>query len=115
MKHDGVTKTNWGGEYMFADTDLYCGKLMYFKKDAVLSMHLHKDKDESWCVLQGLFEIQYIDTSTAEIHSKVLTEGDTWRNMPLEPHQLVCLEEGVIIEVSTPETATDSYQILPSK
>ena len=88
---------------------------MYFKKDAVLSMHLHRDKDETWCILQGLFEIQYIDTKTAEIHTELLNEGDTWRNMPLEPHQLVCLEEGVIIEVSTPENTTDAYQILPAK
>jgi hypothetical protein len=36
-----------------------------------------------------------------------------WRNEPLEPHQLICLEEGTIIEVSTPDSVEDNYRVMP--
>jgi len=103
----------WGGELVFADTDKYCGKLMYFKEGKKFSMHFHDEKDETWLVLEGKFELTYIDTKDASQHTKVLEEGDTWRNFPLEPHQLTCIEEGVIIEVSTADSVEDNYRVLP--
>jgi hypothetical protein len=29
------------------------------------------------------------------------------------PHQLICIEEGTIIEVSTPDSVEDNYRVLP--
>jgi hypothetical protein len=29
----------------------------------------------------------------------------------LFPHQVICLEEGVIIEVSTPDSVEDNYRV----
>jgi len=37
--------------------------------------------------------------------------GDTWHNPPLLPHQLICVEEGTIIEVSTPDSVEDNYRV----
>ena len=43
-----------------------------------------------------------------------LTEGMTWRNPPLLPHQLVCMEPGSsVTEVSTPDSVEDNYRIAP--
>ena len=109
----GAVEKGWGGEFIFATTDKYCGKLMYFKKGAKFSMHFHDEKDETWFVLEGKFIVRYIDTKDASIHEKELNVGDNWRNFPLEPHQLVCLEEGVIIEVSTPDSVEDNYRVMP--
>jgi quercetin dioxygenase-like cupin family protein len=109
----GAVEKGWGGEFIFATTDKYCGKLMYFKKDAKFSMHFHSEKDETWCVLQGRFQVHYIDTTDATPCTQTLNEGDTWHNPPLLPHQLVCLEEGIIVEVSTPDSVEDNYRILP--
>ena len=108
-----VVEKAWGGEYVFATNNLYCGKILYFKKDSCFSMHFHSVKDESWCVLQGKFEVRYIDTVDSSQHIEILNEGDTWRNKPLEPHQLTCLEEGIIVEVSTADSVEDNYRILP--
>jgi hypothetical protein len=47
------------------------------------------------------------------VHSKILNEGDTHRNFPLEPHQLICIKQGVIIEVSTPDSVEDNYRVMP--
>jgi len=111
MRLEGIVEKGWGGEYIFATNDKYCGKIMYFKQDAKFSMHFHSEKDETWCVLHGRFEVKYIDTNDASVHSEILEEGDTWRNYPLEPHQLICLEEGIIVEVSTPDSVEDNYRV----
>lgn len=111
MRLNGMVKKGWGHELIWATNDLYCGKLMHFNKDAKFSMHFHSDKDETWLILEGKFELRYIDTKDASTHSKILKEGDTWRNYPLEPHQLICIEEGIVIEVSTPDSVEDNYRI----
>jgi mannose-6-phosphate isomerase-like protein (cupin superfamily) len=111
MRLEGAVKKGWGGEYIFATNDKYCGKTMYFHKDAKFSMHFHSEKDETWLILEGQFEVRYIDTKDASMHSEILNEGDTWRNFPLEPHQLICLRQGVIVEVSTPDSVEDNYRV----
>ena len=113
MKLKGLVKKGWGHEYIFATNDLYCGKIMHFNKGAKFSMHFHDEKDETWLVLEGKFEVKYIDTKDASRHSEILDQGDTWRNFPLEPHQLICIEEGLIVEVSTPDSVEDNYRVLP--
>ena len=52
-------------------------------------------------------------TKDASMRNTILNEGDVWRNEPLEPHQVICLEEGTIIEVSTPDSVEDNYRVLP--
>jgi len=47
------------------------------------------------------------------VHTEILSEGNTWHNPPLLPHRLTCLEEGVIIEVSTPDSVEDNYRVMP--
>jgi quercetin dioxygenase-like cupin family protein len=111
MRLNGMVKKGWGHELIWATNDLYCGKLMHFNKDAKFSMHFHSDKDETWLILEGKFELRYIDTKDASTHSKILKEGDTWRNYPLEPHQLICIEEGIVVEVSTPDSVEDNYRV----
>ena len=52
-------------------------------------------------------------TKDASQRNQILEAGATWRNEPLEPHQLICLEEGIIIEVSTPDSVEDNYRVAP--
>ena len=113
MRLTGRVEKGWGHEFIWASNDKYCGKIMHFKKGAKFSMHFHAHKDESWYVLSGKFEVRYILTQDASIRTEILTEGYTWRNEPLEPHQLICIEEGDIIEVSTPDSVEDNYRIMP--
>lgn len=107
----GEVEKGWGSETIFATNDLYCGKLLNFNKDAKFSMHLHKDKDETWYVLSGKFEVRWINTENASIDSQILIKGDTWHNPPMLPHQVVCIEEGILIEVSTPDSVEDNYRV----
>lgn len=112
-RKQGFVEKGWGHELIWATNDKYAGKLLKFNKDARFSMHFHSVKDETWYVLSGKFEVKYILTKDASIQSQILEPGSVWRNEPLEPHQIICLEEGTIIEVSTPDSVEDNYRVLP--
>ncbi len=113
MRLEGRVPKGWGSEEIWATNDLYCGKFLHFDKDARFSMHFHADKDETWYVLSGVFRVVYIDTQTSEEHEHTLNTGDVWHNPPLLPHQLICVEAGTIIEVSTADSVEDNYRIRP--
>lgn len=110
---EGYVEKGWGNELIFATNDLYCGKLLRFNKGAKFSMHFHKEKHETWFVLDGEFHLECINTENAVIESVALKKGDVVVNEPLVPHRLTCIEEGTIIEVSTPDSVEDNYRILP--
>lgn len=109
----GNIKKGWGSEEIWASNEYYCGKFMHFNKDAKFSMHFHKRKIETWYCLSGEFIIEYINTKDATLKKRFFNAGDTWHNDPLEPHRLICLEAGTIIEVSTADVAQDNYRISP--
>jgi quercetin dioxygenase-like cupin family protein len=107
----GQVKKGWGSEFIWATNDLYCGKMMNFDTGARFSMHFHLTKDETWYVQSGRFTVRWIDTATAELHEQELAVGSVWHNPPGLPHQLVCIDAGTVIEVSTPDSVEDNYRI----
>ena len=111
----GAVEKGWGYELIWATSDDYCGKIMFFnKEDMKTSMHFHKEKDETWFVNSGKFKVRYIDTKDSMLYEKELNEGDVWHNPPLMPHQLVALaDESSITEVSTADSVEDNYRIGP--
>ena len=113
MRLEGRVEKGWGSEEIWCTNDKYCGKFMHFNKGARFSMHFHAVKDETWYVLSGKFVVEWIDTKYASIKVQELNVGDTWRNAPLLPHRLICIEAGTIIEVSTPDSVEDNYRVMP--
>jgi len=103
----------WGKEVIFASTENYAGKFLHFENaGSKMSMHFHKEKDETWFVLSGKFILRIINTENAQINETVLEKGQVWRNAPLLPHQLEALENNsVIVEVSTHDDPKDNYRI----
>ena len=101
----------WGHEIIFVNNDEYCGKILHFKKDAKFSMHYHLLKKETWYVSSGAFLFKYIDTKTANVLEEHLEPGDVITNEKGEPHQLICIEEGDVFEVSTTHHDSDSYRV----
>lgn len=113
MRLKGYVGKGWGSELIWATNDKYCGKMMNFDTNAKFSMHFHKEKEETWYVLNGKFIVKWINTDNAEMREQVLEEGAVWHNPPCMPHQLICLEKGTIIEVSTPDSVEDNYRVMP--
>lgn len=107
-----IVKKGWGYEVIFVNNDLYCGKILHFHKAAKFSMHYHLKKKESWYVASGKFLFKYINTANADILELILDVGDTITNEIGEPHQIICLEEGDVFEVSTTHYDSDSYRVM---
>ena len=101
----------WGHEVIFVNNELYCGKLLVFKKGCKFSMHYHMIKDETWYVSEGEFVYRWIDTESAETKETILKVGDSVRQFPGMPHQLEALTDGVVFEVSTQHFDSDSFRI----
>ena len=109
-----IHKKAWGHELWIINNELYCGKLLVFKKNKSFSMHYHLLKDEAWYISKGKFLYKYIDTETAKLHEIEVTEGDCIHLMPGQPHQMLALEEGsCIFEISTQHFDSDSYRVKP--
>lgn len=113
MRHEGYVAKGWGSENIWVTNDKYCSKFLKFNTGSKFSMHFHAVKEETWFVMSGEFAVKWIDTKDAKVHECKLVPGMTWHNAPLVPHQLICLSEGTIIEVSTPDSVEDNYRVLP--
>jgi mannose-6-phosphate isomerase-like protein (cupin superfamily) len=109
--HATIVEKGWGREIIFANNSKYCGKILHFNTDAKFSMHYHLLKQESWYVSSGRFLFKYINTKMATLHEQELNVGDVITNKIGQPHQLICIEEGDIVEVSTTHYDSDSYRI----
>lgn len=105
----------WGSETIFANNELYCGKILAFDKAGnKSSMHFHIDKDESWHVLYGAFTLRIMDMTTASIDEFTLEMGESIRIYPMMVHQLEALEDNsLILEVSTRDKPSDNYRVAP--
>ena len=101
----------WGKEMIITNNQLYCGKILMFKKGCKFSMHYHLIKDETWFLAEGEFLYRWIDTETADIYEEELKPGDVVRQLPGQPHQLMAHTDGSIIEVSTEHFDDDSYRV----
>ena len=102
----------WGEELIIENNEMYCGKLLIFKKGCRFSMHYHLIKDETWYVDKGEFIYRWIDTETAETIEQKLKPGDVVRQRIGQPHQLIALTDGTVFEVSTQHFDSDSYRVV---
>lgn len=103
----------WGEEVWIASNELYCGKLLCFKKGGKSSAHFHGDKKESWLVFKGAIRLGTVDPVTALWSSRLCDEGTAIDIPRLCVHQVEALEETILIEVSSPDRPEDSLRIAP--
>lgn len=109
----GRIEKGWGYEQVLFSDYAYCIKELHFISGKRFSMHFHKNKHETWIVQEGKFELVLIDTKTGLYYTSILSKGSIHTNQQLEPHQLICIEEGYILEVSTADYTEDNYRVLP--
>jgi mannose-6-phosphate isomerase len=93
----------WGYELIWALTDLYCGKLLVVRGGQALSMQFHREKDESWYVLEGRAEIEMAGAGEKSPSREVVTAGAAFRITPGTVHRVRAIEDTTILEVSTPQ------------
>jgi mannose-6-phosphate isomerase len=93
----------WGYELIWALSDAYAGKILSVNAGHELSLQFHREKDESWYVLEGRAELEFAATGEKTTSIEVVTPGAAFRITPGTVHRVRALEDTVILEVSTPQ------------
>jgi mannose-6-phosphate isomerase len=93
----------WGHELVWALSDQYAGKLLRVTAGQRLSLQFHREKDESWYVLEGRAELEFAAPGARATTTEVVTPGAAFRIKPGTVHRVLALEDTTILEVSTPE------------
>lgn len=94
----------WGSEIWFANSNLYCGKILNLKQGYRCSMHCHKEKDETFYILDGRVHMIIND------EERIMEKGDTVKLKPNDYHSFGGILPSVILEVSTQHFDEDSYR-----
>jgi mannose-6-phosphate isomerase-like protein (cupin superfamily) len=92
----------WGYELVWAVTDRYCGKLLFVRAGESLSLQYHREKDESWYVLDGSAMLERGSVG-APLETVEIGPGDAFRFVPGTVHRVTARADIRILEVSTPE------------
>ncbi len=93
----------WGSELIWALSEDYAGKVLTVKAGESLSLQFHREKDESWYVLEGRAELELAAAGEKATSVEVITAGAAFRFRPGTVHRLRALEDTLILEVSTPQ------------
>ena len=93
----------WGYELIWARTDVYAGKILFVRSGQALSLQFHREKDESWYVLDGRAELELGDAGDAVTKHEIITAGAAFRFRPGTVHRIKAVDDTTILEVSTPQ------------
>jgi mannose-6-phosphate isomerase len=93
----------WGYELIWAKTEDYAGKVLFVRAGQALSLQFHREKDESWYVLEGRAELQLGEAGQAVLTREVVGPGAAFRFRPGTVHRIRAVEDTTILEVSTPQ------------
>ena len=92
----------WGYELIWAVTDAYCGKVLFVKAGASLSLQFHNEKDESWYVQSGRAKLELGEAGQGVLDEEVIAAGAAFHYTPGTVHRVTAIEDTTILEVSTP-------------
>jgi mannose-6-phosphate isomerase len=93
----------WGHELIWAKAEDYAGKLLFVRAGQALSLQFHREKDESWFVLEGKAELELGEAGQAVLMTEVVGPGTAFRFRPGTVHRVKAVEDTTILEVSTPQ------------
>lgn len=110
-----IVEKVWGYEEHLINNDYFCGKYLVFKKNAVLSSHLHHVKREVFKLEYGKVIFSYYDYANGIRLEKELNVGDMVYIPNGNLHSILALEDSKILEISTTDDSKDSYRISPSQ
>ena len=91
----------WGHELIWAETELYVGKILHVKAGESLSVQMHREKDETMHLLSGEVHLK-VGASPEEMIEVPLAVGESFRLAPGTVHALHAVTDSDILEASTP-------------
>jgi mannose-6-phosphate isomerase len=91
----------WGHEIVWASTDLYLGKILHINAGQMISLHHHKQKDETLYVYRGKVDV-LIEDVEGNMRSHTYGEASTF-HIPVDVnHRIIAVTDAELLEVSTP-------------
>lgn len=91
----------WGHELIWADTEMYVGKILHVKAGHALSLQYHEQKDETIYVLRGRMHF-WAGPSADALEKIEMKEGDSYRTRPGTVHRMEAITDVDVLEASTP-------------
>ena len=107
-------KKRWGSETWFANNELhdYCGKILDIEAGCNTSMHFHLEKHETFFVLEGTLQVDWVETESGDVKTTLVKSNDCMEMPRGVPHKLIANDENVkLIEASTFHEDEDSYRL----
>ncbi len=90
----------WGHELIWAETDLYVGKILHVKAGHALSLQYHEQKDEVIFLMRGKMLFQ-AGPSADELVDYHMEEGQRFHVRTGTVHRMVAETDVDILEAST--------------
>jgi mannose-6-phosphate isomerase-like protein (cupin superfamily) len=121
-KHKKYNK-KWGYEIWIENNKDYCGKLLHVEIKKQSSVHYHKNKKETFYIINGNLVLEYSELLDIEswnnnkFNKIILSKGDSFTIEPFLAHRFYCTDSYAcdFIEFSTYHDNNDSYRIIESK
>jgi mannose-6-phosphate isomerase-like protein (cupin superfamily) len=90
----------WGHELIWAETELYVGKILHVQAGEALSIQMHEQKDETLHLLKGEM-ILLAGPSPDALERVPFVEGDSFRVRPHTVHMIEAVTDVDVLEAST--------------
>jgi len=113
-----IVGKKWGMEEIIVNNSLYCGKILYLKKGIKSSIHYHKEKDETFFVLEGEVILELFGGIYHELPDKtlILKKGDSHRLLPGQIHRFYTMNnKAKFLEISTHHSEEDTIRLKERK
>jgi len=91
----------WGYELIWADTDLYVGKILHVNAGEALSVQMHRIKDETLHLLSGRIRL-LAGAAVDDLVDVELGPGESFRVSPGTIHRIEAVTDADVLEASTP-------------
>ena len=99
-----IVPKSWGREEWIVN-DEYCGKFLHVNAGKSSSLHYHKTKKETYCILKGTIHLRLNGTG------RLLGEMEIATIEPGQTHQFTGITDAVILEVSTHHDDEDTVRL----
>ncbi len=104
----------WGKIESIVSEKSFAGKRMFMQSGTQSSLEYHVNKKECYYLQEGKLKVG-LRVGRAENTSVILEKGDVLILYPGTMHMRICLEDCVIVEVSTKDEDSDSHLVEDGK
>lgn len=96
---------HWGYELWLTNRPKYCAKILELKPGKKCSLHRHRDKEETFIVIEGALLLQVGAVAYPDL--RYMSAGDSYDIAPKTYHRFSSRTGATILEISTHHSDED--------